>query len=220
MAKGETNKIYELAMMIVALVLVLYASGLIKVDLIKNLFKEPLFRIFVVVLILIMNIYSRELSLLLLIMYVLEVSKTTREQFAPYSKEYEKTNTQTLVEPNNEIFPGCLKITAEDLINEFSGDKLALQNTLRQGYAKLLKTIPEGTSSRETLDIMSKAVGLPYSIELTDETAPIVATMLILQGFKLSESCQAPKNDIQNTGLQLSDGSLVTPHDEGDYHKF
>jgi hypothetical protein len=219
MAKDFGNKIYDLVMIVVAAVLILYASGIIKITQIQDLLKQPLFKILAIVLILITNIYSPELSLLLLIIYVLEVSKSTREQFAPYSKEYEKTNTQTLIEPNNEIFPGCLKITAQDLLNEFSGDKLALQKTLRQGYAQLLKLIPEGTSSRETLDIMSKAVGLPYSIELTDETAPIVATMLILQGFKLSESCQAPKNDVQNTGLQLSDGSTVTPHDVGDYHK-
>ncbi len=219
MAKTD-NKMIQLLNLVLAVALIAYAAGIVKVDFIQGLFKEPLFRILAIVLILIVNLYSQELSLLLLIIYILEVSKSRIEQFAPYSKEYEKTNTQTLVEPKNEIYPGCLSITAQDLLNEFSGDKLALQKTVRQGYAQLLKLIPEGTSSRENLEIMSKAVGLPYSIELTDETAPIVATLLILQGFKLSDSCQSPKNDVQNAPIQLSEGSMVTPHDEGDYHKY
>jgi hypothetical protein len=217
MAKID-NKAFQLFSLLLVAVLVLYAAGIVKVKMIQDLFKEPLFRIVFIVLILVSSIYSRELSLLLLIIYILEVSKSV-EKFSSYSKEYEKTNTQTLVEPKNEIFPGCLNITAEDLLKEFSGDKLALQKTVRQGYAQLLKLIPEGASSRETLEIMSKAVGLPYSIELSDDTAPIIATLLILQGFKLSDTCQSPKNDVQNSPLKLSEGSIVTPHDSGDYHK-
>lgn len=211
--------VYSLISLAVYLFLIAYAARIIKFDMVPELYKSPVFRIIVIVVILASAMMDANISMLLLIIYALETSKLSIEQFAPYSKEYEATNPQRLVEPTNQIYPGCLGITAQALIDEFAGDKKALQDTVLHGYKQLLKSIPETSSSRETLDAMAKAVGLPFSVELSDETAPLVATMLIVQGFKLSDSCRPPKEDIQNTPMQLLDGSVVSPIDQGDYFK-
>lgn len=220
MAKDNMGSILLVFSAILTVILIGYAGRIIKNDMVSELFKQPVARIIILTVIL-MLYYNGMVgqSLLLLIIYCLEVSKSGLEAFGPFSKEYEITNTQTLVEPTNEIYPGCLTITAQDLLNEFGGDKTALQTTVLSGYSQLLKSIPKESSSRETLDIMAKAVGLPYSVELSDDTAPLIATLLIVQGFKLSDSCQAPNKDIQNAGMQLLDGSVVSPIDQGDYYK-
>lgn len=221
MAQDNMKLIVMILSSLITLLLLAYAARLIRSEMVEKAYKEPSVRI--VVLITILMLFASDLhgqALLLLIVYCLEVSRSSIEGFAPFSKEYEITNTQTLVEPTNEIYPGCLKITAQDLLNEFSGDKLALQNTVLSGYSQLVKNIPKNSSSRETLDTISRAVGLPYSVDLSDDTAPLIATLLMVQGFKLSESCRAPNEDIQNSAMQLLDGSIVSPLDEGDYHKF
>ena len=221
MAQDNMKFIMMILSGLITLLLLAYAAKLIKSEMVEKALKEPVVRI--VVLMLILMLFASGLTgqaLLLLIVYCLEVSRSNIEGFAPYSKDYKVTNMQTLVEPTNEIYPGCLKITAQDLLNEFSGDKLALQNTVLSGYSQLVKSIPKSSSSRETLDTISRAVGLPYSVDLSDDTAPLIATLLIVQGFKLSESCQSPTNDIQNSAMQLLDGSVVSPFDEGDYHKY
>ncbi len=198
-------------------VLIGYASGFIQIKEITMLFKQPLFRMFGLIVILMSSVLDRGLALLLLVIYVLEVAKSSKEGFAPYSKEYEVSNPQTLVQPTNHIYPGCLDMTAEKLRNEFSGNKLSLQQTVRNGYNQLLKQIPKESSSAESLELLAKAVGLPFSVELSDETAPLIATMLMVQGFKFSESCQSPNKDIQNTPMKLLDGSVVSPNDTGDF---
>lgn len=221
MAQDNMKFIMMILSGLITLLLLAYAAKLIKSEMVEKALKEPIFRI--VVLMLILMLFASGLTgqaLLLLIVYCLEVSRSNIEGFAPYSKDYKVTNMQTLVEPTNEIYPGCLKITAQDLLNEFSGDKLALQNTVLSGYSQLVKSIPKSSSSRETLDTISRAVGLPHSVDLSDDTAPLIATLLIVQGFKLSESCQSPTKDIQNSAMQLLDGSVVSPFDEGDYHKY
>lgn len=221
MAQDNMKFIMMILSGLITLLLLAYAAKLIKSEMVEKALKEPIFRI--VVLMLILMLFASGLTgqaLLLLIVYCLEVSRSNIEGFAPFSKDYKVTNMQTLVEPTNEIYPGCLKITAQDLLNEFSGDKLALQNTVLSGYSQLVKSIPKSSSSRETLDTISRAVGLPHSVDLSDDTAPLIATLLIVQGFKLSESCQSPTKDIQNSAMQLLDGSVVSPFDEGDYHKY
>lgn len=221
MAQDNMKFIMMILSGLITLLLLAYAAKLIKSEMVEKALKEPIFRI--VVLMLILMLFASGLTgqaLLLLIVYCLEVSRSNIEGFAPFSKDYKVTNMQTLVEPTNEIYPGCLKITAQDLLNEFSGDKLALQNTVLSGYSQLVKAIPKSNSSRETLDTISRAVGLPHSVDLSDDTAPLIATLLIVQGFKLSESCQSPTKDIQNSAMQLLDGSVVSPFDEGDYHKY
>ncbi len=120
-------------------VLIGYASGFIQIKEITMLFKQPLFRMFGLIVILMSSVLDRGLALLLLVIYVLEVAKSSKEGFAPYSKEYEVSNPQTLVQPTNHIYPGCLDMTAEKLLNEFSGNKLSLQQTVRNGYNQLLK---------------------------------------------------------------------------------
>lgn len=221
MAQDNMKLIIMILSSLFTLLLLAYAARVIKNDMVEKAYKEPAVRI--IVLIAILMLFSSGLfgqALLLLIIYCLEVSRSSVEGFAPFSKDYKVTNTQTLVEPTNEIYPGCLDITAQDLLNEFSGDKLALQNAVLSGYSQLVKSIPKESSSKETLDTISRAVGLPYSVDLSDDTAPLIATLLIVQGFKLSSTCRSPSEDIQNSAMQLLDGSIVSPLDEGDYHKF
>ena len=204
---------------LLTVLLVGYASKLIQIDVVEKAFRNNIFRVLAVITIILL--FQRQMSgasLLLLIIYCLEVSKTP-EGFAPFSKDYKITNTQTLIEPNNQIYPGCMKITAQQLLNQFNGDKKALQDKVLYGYSQLLKQIPDSDSSKETLEIMARAVGLPYNVDLSDDTAPLIATMLIVQGFKLSDTCQQPDGNIQNADLQLLSGSTVAPMDTGDFSR-
>ena len=40
---------------------------------------------------------------------------------------------------------------------------------------------------------IARAVGLPYNLKLNDENAPLLATLLMYYGFKISNTCSVPK---------------------------
>ena len=48
------------------------------------------------------------------------------------------------------------------------------------------------STAKENLIKIARAVGLPYNVELNDNNAPLIATILLNYGYKISEDCQVP----------------------------
>jgi len=71
------------------------------------------------------------------------------------------------IEQNTNVFPDCLGIKMNDLLQMFDGDESALKMALRNAHA-------------------------PLSIEFNDDRAPLLATYLINYGYDLSDMCQLP----------------------------
>lgn len=87
-------------------------------------------------------------------------------------------------------YPGCNKITLNDLLALFNGDAPKLQQTLQYAFSELNATL-KGTDKDNLLKV-ARAAGLPYNVELSDVNAPLIATILLNYGYKVSEECQAP----------------------------
>lgn len=68
------------------------------------------------------------------------------------------------VEQNTNVHPGCLGLTMNDILAVFNGDSEAMKQTLYN-------------------------IQVPLSIPLTDEFAPVLATHLINNGYKVSSAC-------------------------------
>lgn len=103
-----------------------------------------------------------------------------------------KVGTQVLIEGESDIYPGCTAIKIKDLLALFENDANKLQETVRYSFAELNNNLKG--PKEELLTKMARVVGLPYNVELTDGNAPIIATLLMYHGYKVSESCQSPKN--------------------------
>ena len=166
-----------------------------------------------------------QLSLMLAIIFVLTINFVVGnplvETFDSYSKVYKPYDiTQKLLEPMSDIFPGCSKLTMNDLGMAFSGDAVKLQNAVKYSYSELIKNLPPNSDEKKTVEIISKAVGLPYNIEFNDANAPLIGTMLMMQGFNLSATCHMPMNNEQNPMMSLNEQTNVSPFDTGDYHGF
>lgn len=101
-------------------------------------------------------------------------------------------NKFKLIQSLSDNYPGCNKITLNDLLSLFNGDKVKLQQTLEYAFQELHNSLPEG-EAKEKLVRIARAAGLPYNVEFTDENAPLIATMLLNYGYKISDECQAPK---------------------------
>ena len=69
--------------------------------------------------------------------------------------------------PNTAIYPGCMNITVQDLLDSFSGNKDALLTAM--------------LNSR-----------IPLDVKLSDYYAPIIATYLLNYGFVLKSPCSPP----------------------------
>jgi hypothetical protein len=97
-----------------------------------------------------------------------------------------------LIESLSDNYPGCNKVTLNDLLNIFNGDALKLQKTVQYAFSELNASLPVGKDKDNLLRI-AHAAGLPYNVELSDENAPFVATLLLNYGYKISDNCQAPQ---------------------------
>lgn len=72
-----------------------------------------------------------------------------------------------LVSPESNIYPGCSKITLDDLLSIFDGNKEQLAKAM---YAS----------------------GVPLNLKLNNYDAPLIATYLINFGYSVNGSCSAP----------------------------
>lgn len=96
-----------------------------------------------------------------------------------------------LMESVSDNYPGCNNVTLKDLLALFNGDAPKLQKTVQYAFSEL-NAILAG-KDKENLLRVARAAGLPYNVELSDANAPLIATILLNYGYKVSESCQAPK---------------------------
>jgi hypothetical protein len=121
---------------------------------------------------------------------------------APYQSDMTKHTTLLgkpaeigkfkLIESLSDNYPGCNKVTLKDLLALFNGDALKLQKTVQYAFSELNASLPAGKDKENLLKI-ARAAGLPYNVDLDDESAPFIATLLLNYGYKVSDSCQAPQ---------------------------
>lgn len=97
-----------------------------------------------------------------------------------------------IMESVSDNYPGCNKVTMKDLVALFDGDALKLQKTAQYAFSELNSALPEG-KAKDNMVRMARAAGLPYNVELNDENAPFIATLLLNYGYKVSDECQAPQ---------------------------
>ena len=100
-----------------------------------------------------------------------------------------KIGKVNLIESQTDIFPGCVKVTMKDLLSLFDGNPNKLQETVSNVFFELQKSLPKD-KSEENLLKMARAAGLPYNVKMNDENAPLIATLLLNYGYKISDSCQ------------------------------
>jgi hypothetical protein len=147
-----------------------------------------------------------QLSILLAVVFVLGSNlmsgRGLLESFAPYVSDITKVKTllgtpalitnATLLTPQSDIYPGCGKVTYQDLLDVFKGDINQMRQTVMYTYGKLVEDL-QSESDAEKLQAISDAIGVPHNLALNDENAPLIATMLMNYGFVVSQTCQAPK---------------------------
>ena len=98
---------------------------------ITDLFNNTFVKIALIALIMYLSQHDFQFSLIFAIILVLGVnvasnrsmlesySNINSNDYAPYSKEYEKHGNATLIEPQGDIYPGCLNTTLDDLLKMF-----------------------------------------------------------------------------------------------------
>ncbi len=124
---------------------------------------------------------------------LLESFSDISKEYADYVKEYIPYGGLKLLEPKTAVYPGCEKITLDDLQKALSQDKISMQTTVKQVYMELMqKTVAKDTL--EYIDKVSKFIGLPYNVELNDTNAPYIATLFMYNGFDLGKECYPPRD--------------------------
>lgn len=80
-----------------------------------------------------------------------------------FIKENFEVITQT-----SDVYPGCTKATAADLLSLYNGDVTALRKGMYE-------------------------IGVPLNIDLNDTNAPLIATYFVNHGKKVSDGCRQPE---------------------------
>lgn len=163
---------------------------------IQSVFQNTFVKILAIILILYLAQIDLQLSIILAVVFVLGMNtlagRGPLESFANYSNEYETYGDFKLIEPKTNIYPGCLDITMQNLLDVFDGDKLKLQSAVQFAYKQLL-TDAKTKQAKEQLMSIAYASGLPHNLGFTDENAPYIATLLVNQGFDLGGKCHPPQ---------------------------
>ena len=195
----------------VKIVLILYASQIAPhaPSYLVNLFKNTFVKIGLIFLMIFMVNHDFQFSLIFAIIFVLGVNVISGRQLLEsytnmdmddivnnqeaYSRQYNKFGNFTLIDPQNEVYPGCSNIKLKDLLKVFDNDHYKLQNAVQSSFKQLLSD-PSYTNmkDKERLEHIAYAAGLPYNLEINDENAPWIATLLINYGFMINKSCQPP----------------------------
>lgn len=98
-----------------------------------------------------------------------------------------------LLESLSDNYPGCNNVTMKDLVALFDGDALKLQKTVQYAFADLNRMLPPDADAKAKLGQIARAVGLPYNVEMNDENAPLLATLLLNYGYTVSDNCRPPQ---------------------------
>jgi hypothetical protein len=180
------------------ILLVLYAAQLAPrlPDHVTAMFKNSFVKMAAVFIIAFLAQLDFQLAILLAVVFVplanVMSGRGLLESYANFSVDYTPDGNIKLLEPKSHIYPGCQDITLKELEQVFEGNPLKLQETLRYAYRELLRQAPD-KSSKEKLMQMAYAVGLPHNININEENAPLIATMLLYAGFKVSDKCIVPQ---------------------------
>lgn len=146
-----------------------------------------------------------QLSIIIALILVLHSSfvcgRGLPETFAPLQGDLglpehwkPEQSPKTLIEPKTHVYPGCLDITKQDLLDLFSGDEISLQQHIFHSYKQVILAFQNREKDSErVLEVSSRFVGLPYNLQVTDETAPYIATLLMYTGIKVSDKCIVPQ---------------------------
>jgi hypothetical protein len=146
---------------------------------------------------LIVYISDRDIQLAIILSVLLVVGlnyvsgKKLFESFSNYSSDYTKVGGMKLLEPKSIIYPGCQNITLKEIYTAFDDDHMKLQNTIMYAVKELLANL-KNKSDKEVVEYIARAIGLPHNLAISDENAPLLATLLMYYGFKVTDTCTAP----------------------------
>jgi hypothetical protein len=190
--------------------LVLYASRIApKVPtFIQNTFENTFVKIIAIALLAYISEVDFQLAILLAIVLVLGANFLGgRGVFESYDNagEYQRDMTKytnllgqpvqvgdfKLQESLSDNYPGCNKVTLKDLLALFNGDAPKLQKTVQYAFSELNAVL--AGKDKDNLLRIARAAGLPYNVDLSDENAPLIATILLNYGYKVSDTCQPPQ---------------------------
>lgn len=213
-AKNNLNIILKnpYIMAILKVSLILYAAQIAPKlpSSISKIFEYTFVKIFFIILIAYLAEVDFQLAILLAVVFVLSANLLSGRKLlesynnlqGPYYSDQSKYNTllgtpvvvghAQLLDSSSDNYPGCNKITINDLIGLFDGDHMKLQTTVKYAINGLMHQLPDKSDAKNKLLVIAHAVGLPYNVELNDQTAPYIATLLLNYGFKVSDECQAP----------------------------
>lgn len=186
---------YIMAVLKVTLVLyaIQYAPRLPKS--VNDIMGNTFFKIFALFLIMYLSERDFQLAIIFAIVFVIGANvlsgRGPLESFADFSKDFKPSGAK-LLEPKLAVYPGCDKITINDLLKAFDGDVNQLASTVQYTYGELLTKITD-KNSKERLMKIAYAAGLPYNMEFNDENAPYIATLLMYFGFQFGVDCRAPQ---------------------------
>jgi hypothetical protein len=184
-------------MAIVKLTLVLYAIRIAPrlPNAIDKLFENTFVKIFLLMVMIYLSERDFQFAIILAILYVITVNfsagRGILESFSDYSADYKADGQFKLIEPKTAIYPGCLNMTIADLEKVFDGDQQKLTAATTLAFKELL-AMAKNKTAKEKFMQMAYATGLPYNIQLNDENAPYIATILLYRGFDLGNTCTAP----------------------------
>ena len=159
------------------------------------MFKNTYVKLGLVALIIYLSERDIQLAILLAVIYVFGMNllsgRGALESFSDYSDNY-KASGATLLEPKVVIYPGCDKITMDDLYKMFDGNLTKFKDSVQYAFQELMLR-SKTKDSKEMLMKIAYAAGLPYNMSFDKpETAPYIATLLVNYGYKVSDTCQPP----------------------------
>jgi len=212
--KTALNNPYVMAILKISLVL--YAAQIApKVpQQITGLFQNTLFKIVVIALIAYLADIDFQLAIIIAVVYVLSINGLSGRGFfesynnvmpietqAQYNSDSSKltdllgkpvTTFGTIIESQSDNFPGCANVTMKDLLAVFDGDHSKLQSTVMFSYKTLMEQLPNDLPAKDKLVKMAHAIGIPYNVELNDQNAKFIATLLLNVGYMITDTCQPP----------------------------
>jgi hypothetical protein len=186
------------AMTAIKIILTLYAAQLAPrlPHQISSLFTHTFVKILALFVIAYLSDLDFQLAILLAIVFVLGTNilagRGVFESYANYSKDYTPDEKHKLIEPKLHVYPGCLNVKLEDLLKAFEGDNIKLQKTVVYAYQELVNKVQKSPAKEQLISI-AHAAGLPYNVEVNDENAPFIATLLMYVGFKFPPGCIPPQ---------------------------
>lgn len=216
--QGNLNNLLQnpYIMAVLKVGLILYAARIAPrmPSYVQNTFDNTFFKIIAIALLAYISEVDFQLAILLAIVLVLGANllggrgvfesydNIALNTVGTYEKDMSKYTTPLgkpvqvgkfkLIESLSDNYPGCNKVTLKDLLALFDGDALKLQKTVTFAFSELNAALPAGKGKDNLLKI-ARAAGLPYNVELNDENAPLIATILLNYGYKVSDDCQAPQ---------------------------